>query len=268
MTLATNWVDNIGMFVNAAYLNQLGTEVNADTYARPLADTFANRPAAAASNNGALYFCTDNGVLYRSNGSAWSAVSIGVANGIAEPPTSGWTAVNAGSATSAADLGGRLMTIPSASGINWRLETRTLSPTSNYRFTVRLDAAFTPAGTARAGIALRNSSSGSFVVCGLYWDGTGHLQLYANKFNSATAFNSNYGGITYADMLYGIPSWLRIRDDGTNRYFEYSYNGIDWINLYTSTRTDFITPDQVAWGGSNEGTGFNMLLRARSWSVA
>lgn len=47
MTLATNWVDNIGMFVNAAYLNQVGNEVNANI--AQLAGLSAIHTARAAS---------------------------------------------------------------------------------------------------------------------------------------------------------------------------------------------------------------------------
>ncbi len=39
------------------------------------AGTLANRPAAGPTNKGALYFATDNGLLYRSDGSTWSQVA-------------------------------------------------------------------------------------------------------------------------------------------------------------------------------------------------
>ena len=39
------------------------------------ADTFANRPAAAAGNAGTLFFATDQSLLYYSNGTTWSQVS-------------------------------------------------------------------------------------------------------------------------------------------------------------------------------------------------
>jgi len=44
------------------------------------AGTLASRPAAAAGNNGFLYFATDDngGSLYRSDGSSWMKVSAGV----------------------------------------------------------------------------------------------------------------------------------------------------------------------------------------------
>ncbi|WP_141681923.1 hypothetical protein [Mycobacterium malmoense] len=49
MTLATNWVDNIGMFVNAAYLNQVGTEVNGNAAA--IASIFSGLQQAVVDTN-------------------------------------------------------------------------------------------------------------------------------------------------------------------------------------------------------------------------
>lgn len=45
-----------------------------------MSGTAASRPAASASNNGALYFATDTngGTLYRSNGATWSQISLGL----------------------------------------------------------------------------------------------------------------------------------------------------------------------------------------------
>lgn len=42
-----------------------------------LRDTRTNQPAADASNNGWLYYVTDEGVLERSNGSAWETYAQG-----------------------------------------------------------------------------------------------------------------------------------------------------------------------------------------------
>jgi hypothetical protein len=63
-----------------------------------------------------------------------------------------------------------------------------------------------------------------------------------------------------------LPNWFQIVDDGVNRVFNYSYNGIDFIQLGTSTRTDWMTPDQFAWGvfADNVGGAFNATARLRS----
>jgi hypothetical protein len=59
---------------------------------------------------------------------------------------------------------------------------------------------------------------------------------------------------------------MRIRDDNTNRYYEYSYNGVDWVALYSATRTDFLIPDQIGWGGDSYSQAVS--ARLSSWNVA
>jgi hypothetical protein len=49
--------------------------INVVQQAEILYDTFANRPAAGSGNTGALFFATDQNLLYFSNGTAWSQVS-------------------------------------------------------------------------------------------------------------------------------------------------------------------------------------------------
>lgn len=56
MSLATNWVDNIGMFVNAAYLNQLGNEHNAITHGRPSITTITSSATPAINTDNCTQF--------------------------------------------------------------------------------------------------------------------------------------------------------------------------------------------------------------------
>ena len=66
----------------------------------------------------------------------------------------------------------------------------------------------------------------------------------------------------------GMPNWLRIRDDGTNRYFDYSYNGVDWTPFSSSGRTDFLgtAPNQIGIKARNNGSGQPLTVRIRSLS--
>ncbi|WP_264076173.1 hypothetical protein [Mycobacterium gordonae] len=61
-----------------------------------------------------------------------------------------------------------------------------------------------------------------------------------------------------------MPNWLQIRDDGTNRYFDLSVNGVDWVTAFSEGRTAFITPDQFCFGATNESTGADVVMRLRS----
>lgn len=231
---------------------------------------YASLPAAGSA--GLVYYCTDCDAVFRDNGTTWDRVRFGV-GGTTQPipPTSGWSTTTMGSATVAADKDGRLITAPSAAGDNWRVEYRTLTPTSNYTFTAYIEHMSAYVDGSYSGLVLRNSSSGSMVIFGpdLVPSNGAATRIRAMKWTNATTYSADYGTARKSYELPGgaIPKWFRIRDDGTTRYFEYSPNGIDWFPFTTTSRTDFITPDQIGWGISNQA-GSNAYLRTRSFQVA
>lgn len=264
--IPTNFVDNIGMFVNAAYLNNLGTEVNASIYSRTLVGTYASRPAAAATNSGALYFCTDTDALYRSDGTTWTKIRVAGAGGPqADPPAI--TAFNLGTSTLTSDKGDRLLTIPSVVGDNLRGEYQTLTPTSGYTASAYVDPSnigTTPA--VYTGLLLGNSA-GAYVTFGISYNSTlNNYGLHLGKWSSATAFSAAYLNAMSTNLLQVLPRWIRIRDDGTNRIYEYSIDNIDWNTVFSVSRTDFITPDRVGWFGYNT-SGSTVKLRNRSFVI-
>lgn len=267
--LPTNWVDNVGMVEDAAWLNLVGTNVNANTHARTLYGTFAARPAASADNNGALYFCADTDSVYRSNGSAWAKIRINgqFSANLVDPPSSGLSTVGTG--TFSSDKGDRLLSQPSTSGDSFSVEYKALSPTSNYTARAYIDFTLNPKENAqRAGLALRESSSGKLISWGL--TNVSGQAYRAVKFNSPTSWSADYYTLALSDNLGGFPNWLQIRDDGTNRYFEYSLNGLDWVTAFSVGRTDFMTPDQIGWGASWNGGSkpYPDKIRCRSLSVS
>lgn len=271
MTLATNWVDNIGMFVNAAYLNQLGTEHNASIYARTQYGTRSAMPAAAASNSGATYFCTDCDAVYKSDGSAWAKIRVGGTSGpaMAEPPTSGWTAVNmlAGSSFSN-DKDGMLFTVASTgSGGNYEYQYRAY-PTPPFTLTTYLDAATDPSGPTWAQCGILISDGTKLITLGpttgLSSTGTPAVGQYINgiKFTNLTTFSTVM--CSFSMPLFGFPKWYRVTDNGTNLIWECSVNGIDWMTLFSEGRTAFLTPSRIGIGATNY-SGKTMLGRLRSW---
>jgi hypothetical protein len=113
------------------------------------------------------------------------------------------------------------------------------------------------------GIALRNSSSGSLIT--FFWgfdSGSGGWVLSLWKWTNVTTLSASYA----QPVLNVPPRALRFRDNGTNRFAEYTHNGIDWVTYFSVGRTDFITPDQIGWGGNNN-SGKTAYVRLRSLSV-
>lgn len=232
-----------------------------------LQGAYASLPAAGTANR--LYVCTDTDLELFDNGSAWEVVGGGSRGpAFTLPPTSGWSTTTLGSATFAADKSGRLLTIPDASGANFRVEYRTLTPTSNYTFTIYIEPSFYNSNYCLGGIFLRQSSDGKMVQFGPVVNGTS-FGIQSWKITSPTAYSTQYGaGWNMATGLWEAPHWFRFRDDGTNRHAEFSNNGLDWITYHSVGRTDFLTADQVGWGADQDNSGFTSKLRLRSWLVA
>jgi hypothetical protein len=173
------------------------------------------------------------------------------------PPPGGWTAL--GSSTITTSFKSRLSTEASSTD-NWRGEYRTLVASSNYTVTMYFDWGVPTVDYAQAGMFVR-ATTGALIHFGQdYQDGS---YLMVNRWSSPTALASTAKStISYA-LVCGFPNWLRIRDDNTNRYYEYSYNGVDWINFFNALRTDFITPTQIGWGQNPQNTGGSYTSRCR-----
>lgn len=273
MTIATNWVDGIGMEVDADYLNEAGGAINANTAARTLVGTFAARPAAASSS-GAVYFCTDCDAVYRSDGATWQKVRMGAYAGppMADPPPAGWVDINLGSDTSGTDKDAQTLTVASGAGINQKLRVRTLAPAINYAVTAYLDANYplpTQAAYIAAGLVLRDSASGKYIA--MYAGDTSSTSanpaMVVQTFNGPTAVVAvlaSAPGLTLGITPTPPPKWMRIRDDGATRYWEYSFDGKYWATLYSGSRTEFITADQIGFMAWNAATGQTMTAQLRS----
>lgn len=63
-----------------------------------------------------------------------------------------------------------------------------------------------------------------------------------NKYNSPTSFNSSYFDAPFFMTPY---LWLRLEDNGTNRRIGWSNDGRNFFYFLSTTRTDFLTPDQA-----------------------
>lgn len=272
--IATNWVDDIGMEVDATYLNGLGTAVNANTAAQTGYGTYASLPTAS-NCTGQVYFCSDIDTVYRSNGSTWEPIRVGgaAAPDMGNPVSAGLTTTTLDSATFAADKGSRLLSVPSNSGEKFRGEYWALSPTSNYTATFYLDIYVKLFSYSRHGVFLWESSSGKFIMLTLNCQSS--FFMSAERWNSTTSPSASFTGQYNLNGASGSqggtdgswPHWFRIRDNGTNRIMDFSFNGLDWMQLLSESRTTFITPDYIGWGGSVNNGSNTSTARLRSYKL-
>lgn len=122
---------------------------------------------------------------------------------------------------------------------------------------------------AGGGIVLRDSATGDF------YHFLQHFNSYADglsiRVDKITA-NSTSSNVFVVGCRANF-EWLRIRDDGTNVYFEVSGYGGAWNSLFSESRTAFLSGggDQVGFGlqcWNEGGPGYNPMLEVRHFGPA
>lgn len=240
----------------------------------PASYPFSGTPTAGTK--GRMYVSNDVGLIQRDNGSAWERVWGGPLGWMTAPPTTGWSAVNAGTATFAADKDAMLLTAPSvASGETHHTWVRTLSPSSNYIARFYIESTAMIFGTTIFSITLRDSSNSR--ITNFSWgvdtadvgvgfgDSSGWFINVHTR--SGTTFNSVLRNSAVRWMAGGgLPNWWQIRDDGSVRYYEYSINGVEFETFYSEPRTTWVTPNQIGFSAFNGNSGYPIYLRVRSLS--
>jgi hypothetical protein len=94
---------------------------------------------------------------------------------------------------------------------------------------------------------VRAGASGVAEEFGIQFNGSTTL-VYVNTLSSSLAFNTSLKNKTPATMGLSGPVWfLRIRDDGTNRYFEVSNDCALWQTFYSEARATYGTMDRGGW---------------------
>jgi hypothetical protein len=160
-----------------------------------------------------------------------------------------FTAVNQGSRTYDDQLGGLIITQPShGASDNWFLLTRSAPSTPYSVIAATRGIAVNTNSTAALywGIGFRESGTGKFTqtILGISTN-NGGLRLLNQNWNSPTSFSAT--NLTSSLLINSDIQWLKIRDDGTNLIFYLGNDGLNWIEIYSVGRTNFMTggPNQV-----------------------
>lgn len=220
--------------------------------------TTGSRPAASQSGN--AFFPTDQQALNVDTGSVWKQF-VPIFPITTPPLVSAFTWVNQSGATATDLTGGGILLSCAASGgtaDSHRLLVET-APATPWTRTAAMFGLVADLAGSRIQMVARESGSGKFVAYGLNFDGSTHFPKFAvTTYNSPTAGVAN---IAFFDFLMVGPLlWLRLADDGTNRIYSWSPNGVTWFTIYSETRTTFITADQVGFG-INQGRNLPTVLQ-------
>jgi hypothetical protein len=215
--------------------------------------TYSGLPTGSEDD---LYFATDVPYALRKGASAWQAFAPLWA--VTEPPSTGWSWDNQGSAT--ATHNGTLIL---ESDINLGVEANVYyraAPSTPYTITAFVAIDHPALNADAGGIAFRESTTGALVT--LIWEDD---TIRVQKWTNATTFSSTVSNTSFNIPLNGF--WLRIADDGINRTASVSQSGSGYIDLYTEARTTFLTADQVAAVAFSRDATYPVFLTVMGWDV-
>lgn len=213
--------------------------------------TWASRPATP--RKGDIYFATDAPLLSvapsDNNWLTWGPIF-----NLTPPNLTGFNWNNQGNATLTQRSDLTVLETQGNAGVNLQQYLAT-APTPPFSLTIGFK--FHPqASTSTAGIAIRQSSDDKIMTFHILFTTGAFVDI--SRFTNSTTFSSNAAISVLAPNR--IFTWFRYRDDSTNRYFEFSNNGIDWIIAFQETRTTFLTANQVGFFINNQNSKISKLL--------
>jgi hypothetical protein len=203
---------------------------------------YASPPTPAS---GDLWYISDSMLHARYTGAAWSYY-FGTRK-VTKPIVgdfSTWYNQGAGTLT---DKGQLILYAPGTNSDNFRGVTKT-APSLNYQ----IDAIIIPGvqNSTTFGASIGWADGTKSIQFGIgNANGTYCLELI--KWNTTTSFNAVYTTANrspFTNSYAGLPIWLRVTEDGTNRTCYYSLDqGNTYIQFHQVGRTDFLTATQVGF---------------------
>lgn len=220
----------------------------------------------AAYQAGRLLMPSNGVYLYRDTGSALAPW--GPLYAMTAPVSGDFSWLNQGSASVSTTNGGVYFTAPTITpgSATFAIRARTKSKTGTYKITMGF-LPFLSGPYCRMGFMWRQSSNGKIVTTGLecrFPDTDRGLIFASYKWDSTTTYNSQYiqgyqGGYTTS------PFWTQVEVDSTNRIVRHSPDGLNWIDVHTISKTDFITADEVGYFIDNQYAYYASAMNLIHW---
>jgi len=216
-------------------------------------------PAAAIA--GRVYLPSDSYHVSRDTGAAWA--HWGPVFPMTPPPVVGdWAWVNQGTATITQSGSGLWMYAPAEATDHFHLLVRA-APATPYSVILHVNVIPMHYNYPQAFYGWRQSADGK-IAGFVEYSQTSIPVITSSKGDATPKITANYSA---ANCLLYI-EWIKFEDTGVNRIISYGLDGINWIQLHSVARADYIVGDQICWGiGARNATyPFGALLL--SWKVS
>lgn len=190
-----------------------------------------------------------------------SGASAGLVDSV--PQLSDFAWVNQSNAAATQETFGISMGTPAMVGDSLHCLVRPI-PAGSHSVVMRSKAFLSSRNYTTSGLCLYDSQSGRVQTLSPgFRDG---LKLIGINWNSPTSYNGDIGAAT-AVQIEQWPEWMRLSDDGSNRVFAVSADGKTWVNVFTYSRTEFLTPTHVGfYVNPNSAYSVGSSLTVFSWT--
>lgn len=164
-----------------------------------------------------------------------------------DPSLHSWSWLNQGVATIDGSLGAQRLVDPMTGTGSFRQRLKA-APTPPYVITALFMFQLPVRSSVAASIQWWNSSAVQGISLLLDFDTGGLFYGYVYSWTTATTPGSSLATLHYGWRC-GVPVWARLINNATNRIIQVSYNGDDWITVYSGGLSDSMgVEDQVGFG--------------------
>lgn len=220
---------------------------------------YGSRPAAGVS--GRLFLPSNGFAVDRDTGSAWAPW--GPLFPFTAPVDGDFAWINQGGASVSVANGGIFMSVPADASRNFRIRKKA-APSAPYTITAWFVVTVIP-NTTNASLlfGFRQSSDGKLANFAVV-----PATIASQKNTDHSNFSANYSTAAYNSEYTLRLICLRIADDNTNRILSLSNDGQNFLPFHSVGRTDFLTANEVFWGGDAESASAAMGIALLSWKEA
>lgn len=224
----------------------------------PSTAAYASRPSSPTA--GDIFMPSDSFYVERYSGSAWAPW--GPIFPMTPPVNGDFSWVNQGGASVSTTNGGIFLSAPASSSVSYRCRVKS-APSTPYTITAAFLAGIPNVNYQDAGLLFRESGTGKMV----HWKVNSALGAAVSRSTNATTFSSN---VFWVGIFNTQPLFWRIADNATNLIFSLSFDGQNFIDLYSESRTAHMAggPNQVGFFTNDQTNVRPANLTLLSWKQA
>jgi hypothetical protein len=180
----------------------------------------------------------------------------------AVPTVASLTAVNQSTSTAIDSAAGIFMHQPFGA-TQFLFALLQTAPATPWTFTAALIMQIFPLDFMSMGLCFSDGTK--IVTCGV-----GHhtvINFESFQWNSATSFSASTLETPFPGLATPAVLWLRLQDNGTNRVFSYSLDGVNFIALQSTARTTFLTATKLGLFMDCQNSTSDAYMTCSSWLV-